>query len=295
MLSGFLILDKFTGMTSRTAVDRASKWFPRKTKLGHTGTLDPLATGVLVLGIGQGTRLTELIHEAHKSYDATIQLGASSDTDDADGEITITPDARIPDESEIVLTIQRFVGLIQQTPPNFSAVRHGGRRAYDLARKGQALELTAKTIRVDAIRMVRYYYPELQLQIDCGKGTYIRSIARDLGQMLGCGGYIQALRRTRIGSFGLDRSVTLESDPMIARSKMIPLIEAVPDFPKLELPKVQREKLGLGGFLKIEQIFETGTEIAITTESGDLHSLAEIDEKGLLRPNKVFIESRQPG
>src|SRR5438105_1078430 len=194
-MNGLLVIDKPSGMTSRDVVNRVQRWFPRKTKLGHTGTLDPLATGVLVVCVGNATRLAEYVQRMPKTYSATIVLGARSDTDDADGTVTPAPGIAAPPLRQLRDALGAFVGTIAQVPPQFSAAKVTGRRAYALARRGKDVALTARPVTEHAIDLLRYEYPLLELEVRCGKGTYIRALARDLGERLDCGGYIQALRR----------------------------------------------------------------------------------------------------
>src|SRR4051794_35563280 len=179
---GLLVLDKPVGITSRDAVDRALGWFPPKTRVGHTGTLDPLASGVLVLCVGRATRLTEYVQAMGKTYVADVMLGGRSATDDAEGPITLVAVHRIPDRAAVEEALSHFVGRIEQVPPAYSAAKVGGRRAYDLARRGADVALAPRTVRVDAIDVRAFDYPRLTLEVRCGKGTYVRSLARDLGE-----------------------------------------------------------------------------------------------------------------
>lgn len=220
-MNGLLVIDKPPGMTSRDVVNLAQRWFPRRTKIGHTGTLDPLATGVLVLCIGTATRLADTIQRLPKTYATRIRLGATSDTDDADGMITehvATP----PSRDRILTALEEFTGHVQQCPPAFSAIKVNGRRAYDLARQGAAVPLSPRTVRIDAIVIDQYDWPWLDLTITCGKGTYIRSIARDLGAALGTGGLVQTLRRTRVGPFTAADALTLPANADDALKKLLP-------------------------------------------------------------------------
>ncbi len=220
---GFLVVDKPGGMTSRDVVNVAQRWFPRRTKIGHAGTLDPLATGVLVLAIGAATKLVERVQAMGKTYRTRILLGFTSDTDDADGNLSPTPAGAIPSEAAIRDLLPRFVGEILQLPPRVSALKIDGRRAYDLARQGKNVKLEPRPVRVDAIRLLSYEWPHLDLEIDCGKGTYIRSIARDVGEALGCGGLVQTLQRTRIGEFTAEISLGIDVSPESARSNLLPM------------------------------------------------------------------------
>lgn len=221
-MNGWLVIDKAGGMTSRDAVNRVQRWFPRGTKIGHTGTLDPLATGVLVLCVGSTTKLAHVVQGMAKSYAATVRLGATSDTDDADGTVTPTPAAVPPTEAGVRAALAGFVGEITQLPPAYSALKVNGRRAYDLARAGTDVTLAARPVRVDDIRLTAYEWPFAAVEIDCGKGTYVRSIARDLGAKLGVGGLVATLRRTRVGPFTAEMGVGVDADPSAGRAKLLP-------------------------------------------------------------------------
>ena len=214
-LQGILNLDKPAGLTSARAVGVVKRLLPRGTKIGHAGTLDPFATGVLLLLVGKATKSCERLMDAAKQYEATVRLGATTATDDpespqvpwqrADGS-PVEP----PTPAAVEAALPRFVGLIQQRPPPFSAMKVAGRRAYDLARAGTEVRLEARPVRVYGIDLIGYAWPEVHLRVDCGRGTYIRSIARDLGEALDCGGHLTALRRTAIGPFRAADAVTLE-------------------------------------------------------------------------------------
>ncbi|MFO0936266.1 MAG: tRNA pseudouridine(55) synthase TruB [Gemmataceae bacterium] len=219
-LNGFLVVDKPGGMTSRDVVNRIQRILPRRTKIGHTGTLDPLATGVLVLCIGSATKLADRVQAMGKSYLARIRLGATSDTDDRDGIVSVTPNPVPPALESIQAALRAFTGTIQQTPPNYSAVKVGGRRAHDLARAGRTLELTSRPVTVYRIEIRGYTWPDLDLEIDCSKGTYIRSIARDLGQALEVGGLIDSLRRTKVGHFFAEQGVGIDVDEELIRRSL---------------------------------------------------------------------------
>jgi tRNA pseudouridine55 synthase len=289
-LDGLLVLDKPGGITSRGAVDRALNWFPRRLRIGHTGTLDPLATGVLVLCLGSATRLVEYVQRMNKTYRSIFCLGARSDTDDADGIVTPVSDAAVPDRHTINEALAGFIGTIDQVPPAYSAAKVTGQRAYDLARQGEEVHLLARPVRIDAITVLRWEPPELEVEVCCGKGAYIRSLARDLGEKLGCGAYVRALRRTRIGPFTEDQAVRLSVDSETARSHLLPPALAVADLPRLVLAQRERERLKNGQVIPWPEGF-SGTEVeaAVFAESGALAAVVEVDgENRLLRPAKVF-------
>jgi tRNA pseudouridine55 synthase len=222
-IDGFLIVDKPAGMTSRDAVNRIQRQLPRKTRIGHTGTLDPLATGVLVLCIGRATKLADTVQAMGKVYRTAIRLGATSTTDDADGEVRERDGGLEVTEQRILSLLPQFVGVVQQVPPAFSALKVQGRRAYDKARRGEEVVLNPRSVRIDRIDLLSYRWPDLVLEIACGKGTYIRSIARDLGQALGCGGYVRELRRFCVGPFEAERAVGVDADRAMVLSHLIPI------------------------------------------------------------------------
>ena len=276
---GLLVLDKPSGITSRDAVDRAAKWFPRKTRIGHAGTLDPLATGVLVLGIGQATRLIEYVQAMPKVYETRIVLGATSDTDDADGTIRINEAARPVEDGALREAIARFVGEIEQIPPAYSAAHVAGRRAHQLARRGLEVILAPRRVRIDRIDVRDFTWPTLDLEVHCGKGTYIRSIARDLGAALGVGGYVAELRRTRIGTFRLEDAITLETGP----GRLLPMKAALSALPSITLGEEAAKKLRFGKTIDVEG----EGEVAVLDELGELVAIGRIQD-GVLKSEKVI-------
>ncbi len=210
---GVLLVDKPGGMTSHDVVARARKALGTR-KIGHAGTLDPMATGLLILGVEAATRLLTFIVGLDKTYEATIRLGASTDTDDADGEIVAVTDAAAVDSAAVSSAIADLTGEISQVPSRVSAIKVAGRRAYDLARAGEEVELAARTVTVSRfdVRDERRDggFLDLDVVVDCTSGTYIRALARDLGAALGVGGHLTALRRTRIGPFGVEDAASVD-------------------------------------------------------------------------------------
>ena len=216
---GLLVIDKPLGLTSMD-VCRRVRWrlvqagAPKRVKVGHGGTLDPLATGVLVVMVGKATRLCERVMAGQKAYETSVDLSAFSTTDDAEGERTaVTPDGGPPTRERVERVCAGFVGTIMQRPPAYSAIKLGGRRAYDMARAGEVVQIQARPVVVHAVRVCGYEYPSLTLSIDCGRGVYVRSLARDIGLALGTGGYLTALRRTRVGRWTIDQARTLAGMP----------------------------------------------------------------------------------
>jgi tRNA pseudouridine55 synthase len=285
MMNGLLVIDKPGGMTSRDAVNRVQKWFPRKTKIGHTGTLDPLATGVLVVCVGAATRLADYVQAMGKSYSSRFRLGATSATCDADGDVTETPNASPPTRLRIDEALARFVGVIEQVPPAVSALKVDGRRAHDLVREGKSVELAARPVRIDAIRVTGYEWPFLDVEVDCGKGTYIRSIARDLGSVLGCGGLVQTLRRTRVGPFAAEQGVHLDADPTSV--KLLPMSAAMAGMEQVRLDAEEMRRFRQGQSVRSGMRLAEATELAVLSESGELLGIGAV-ERGQIKPQVVF-------
>lgn len=222
MPDGFLNINKPLNLTSAHALNRVKRSLPRGTKLGHAGTLDPLASGVLVAMVGKYTKLCETVMGQPKQYRAVIRLGATSDTDDAEGPITARNDITAqPSAEQIDAVLATFLGTIQQMPPAFSALKIGGKRACDRVRAGETVELKPRAIRIDAIARLDYAWPDLTVLVDCGRGTYVRSLARDIGAALGTGGYLAGLVRTRVGAFRIENAASLE---MLAEQGVEPFL-----------------------------------------------------------------------
>ncbi len=290
---GLLVFDKPAGITSRAVVNTVQRWFPRGTAVGHTGTLDPFATGVLVVCVGAATRLTEYVQDMPKSYRSVFLLGQRSDTDDITGRVESVPVARPPERERVATCLRGFQGEIQQTPPAFSAARVGGRRAYHLARKGQEVSLEARPVRVERFDLLAYDFPRLEVEVKCGKGTYIRSLARDLGEQLGCGGLVAELRRTRIGPFDPGLALPLDADPETARRSLLPLDAAVHGLPRVVLSAPELTRLRQGQTLPLPPATETTAPatVAVYSESARFAAIATADPFArTLRPEKVLPE-----
>ena len=208
-MSGLLVVDKPLGWSSMDVV-RKVRDAAGFVKTGHGGTLDPLATGVVICCIGSATKAVESLMGMPKVYDTRIDLSAFTKTDDAEAEREEVEVPTPPTEDEVRAALDTFVGEIEQVPPLYSAVHVDGKRAYKLARKGEEVELEARTVRIDSIELLAYDYPHLRILVHCGKGVYVRSLARDLGKALGTGGYLTGLRRTAVGPYTVEEAVTAE-------------------------------------------------------------------------------------
>lgn len=214
-ISGMLLIDKPLGYTSMgvCATIRGklkAGGAPKRIKVGHGGTLDPLATGLLVVLVGRATKLSDRIMADAKEYTTTIDLGVRNETHDLEAETVPVEVPCPPTRGDVDGVLSRFIGTIEQVPPAHSAMKVGGKRAYALARAGEVPPLVARPVRIDAIEVIGYAWPRLELRISCGKGTYIRSLARDIGAALGTGGVLTALRRTRSGAFSVEDATTLD-------------------------------------------------------------------------------------
>ena len=209
-MDGFLVLDKPLGRTSSDCVVFVRKRLPRGTAIGHGGTLDPMASGVLPVCVGAATRLFDYIIDKQKTYVAELRLGVTTDTQDATGTVLSETDADIPEEA-VRAVWPRFVGDILQTPPMYSAIKRGGKRLYELARRGERVDIEPRPCHVDDVRLTaKLGKNRYRLEIDCGKGVYIRTLCHDIGAALGCGGHMAALTRTRAGVFTLENALALE-------------------------------------------------------------------------------------
>ncbi|KRE21308.1 pseudouridine synthase [Bosea sp. Root483D1] len=206
---GWVVLDKPVGMTSTHAVAVVKRAYAAK-KAGHAGTLDPLASGLLPIALGEATKTVPFVMDGRKAYEFTVAWGSQTDTDDTEGKVVATSEDR-PDETAIAALLPRFTGTIQQVPPKFSAIKIAGERAYDLARDGEEVTLQARPVEITALRIVRHDGPTTTFEAECGKGTYVRAIARDLGLALGCLGHVAHLRRTRVGPFSVAEAATVET------------------------------------------------------------------------------------
>ena len=290
-VSGWLIIDKPAGVTS-TAVVNKVKWAFTAQKAGHAGTLDPAATGLLAVALGEATKTVALITDALKCYRFTVTFGAATTTDDAEGEVIERSELR-PGDAEIAAALAGFRGQIQQVPPQFSAVKVDGERAYDLAREGEEMDLVARPLWVDSLEIIsRPDADHLELEMVCGKGGYVRSIARDLGRTLGCLGHVQSLRRIWSGPFDLEASVSMEQIEALARSPEIdallqPIELALADLPELPATPEGAARLRNGNpGMVIASGIEWGT-LAWASHQGRALAIGHY-RSGELHPNRVL-------
>jgi tRNA pseudouridine55 synthase len=297
-ISGALVVDKPVGMTSHDVVQAIRNGTGLR-RAGHTGTLDPRASGVLVILVGPAVRLSEYVSASDKRYQAIIRLGGSTDTFDAEGKVTLTKDPLNITEEQFNTALQTFVGEIEQTPPPYSAVKVQGRKAYEMARQGEEVDLTPRKITVHHLEVLEWAPPEVVIDVHCSSGTYVRSLANDLGVMLGCGAYLVGLRRTKSGRFSLRDSVPLRKlQEAFAAGNwyqyLIPAAEALGDWPAVELNPDEVEGVRHGHRVKV--VGEpTETKVRGVSTQGELVALMEVvvneDGSREWQPRKVFFTS----
>ena len=290
-LFGFLNINKPSGITSRRVVDHVQRMV-RPAKVGHAGTLDPLASGVLVVGVGHATRLFEYLQQMTKSYRGTFLLGQSSTTEDIEGEITTLVNPPRPSHRDLAAAAARLTGDISQRPPAYSALKVQGRRAYAVARSGQEVELVPRTIRVDRFEIVEYDYPLVMAEIVCSSGTYVRSLGRDLAEHLGTAAVMSALVRTSIGPFTLDAAVEMDAIDRgtIDRLMLSPLLALESIMPTREVPSQNLPRLANGQPMVLD--LPAGCEqVAAVDPTGHLVAILERREDGRFWPAKFFPQA----
>jgi tRNA pseudouridine55 synthase len=285
---GLLNLDKPAGVTSRDVVNRVQR-LVKPHKVGHCGTLDPLATGVLVIALGPATRLVEYVQRMPKTYRGTFLLGRSSDTEDIEGQVTLLPASPIPTCEQLQSAIPQFLGTIQQTPPAFSALKVAGQRSYDLARRGQTAEHQPRPVEIHAIELIRYAYPELELLIRCGSGTYIRSLGRDLARAVGTEAVMSALRREAIGPFQAAESLPANDLALqLLEENLQPPILALGEMPQVVVSANEQRRLAIGQSID-GPAHAAANELTAVNDTGQLVAILEPDGRGAWKPAKNFV------
>jgi len=302
-MNGFLNLNKPTGITSHDAVARVRRLAGRGVKVGHAGTLDPAADGVLPLALGQATRLIEYLADARKGYRAVVRLGVATSTDDAEGAVVAERPVPALSAGDVERALGAFRGPIMQVPPMYSALHHEGKRLYELARAGEHVELAARPVTIYRLQLIHFEAADfgqveqsqnprskITLEVECSKGTYIRAIARDLGAALGSGAHLAALTRTFVGALALEGAVTLaalEADPARLPALLLPPESAVADWPALHLDAAQVALVRNGRALRLATPPAEGERLRAHAPDGAL--LALLRRSGdEWRPDKVF-------
>ncbi len=291
-VSGWVIIDKPPGITSTSVVNKV-KWAYDARKAGHAGTLDPAATGLLAVALGEATKTVPYVTDAEKCYRFMVRFGAATDTDDAEGQVIDTRDMR-PTDDDIRAGLAAFTGNILQVPPQYSAVKVDGQRAYDLAREGESLDLVARHLNVSHLVMLKRPDPDhALLEMICGKGGYVRAIARDLGAALGCLGHVQWLRRVWSGPFHVDDAVTLDQIDAAARSPQIraylrPLEIGLVGLPRLAVTHANAGLLRHGNAAAVTGHQPDFDALAWAAENGQPVALGHV-RHGILYPSRVFV------
>jgi len=291
--SGFVVVDKPAGRTSHDVVDEARRWFGTR-RVGHLGTLDPQATGVLPLAIRGATKLIPFMDGAVKGYDGTIILGSETDTLDREGVVLRQFSGSLPDRATVEEALTKFRGDIQQIPPMYSAVKKNGVPLHKLARRGEEVERDPKWVTIEGLELTRFESPEFDVRVRCSSGTYVRVIAADLGEALGCGAHLGALRRTQSGPFLLEASHTVEEfeaavEAGTIESMMVPMDEAL-GFPIHRVAGEQQIRLQNGGDLPSGDLprMPPGARISILDAAGDFLAVAELRADRRLWPLRVL-------
>ncbi|MEW4487447.1 tRNA pseudouridine(55) synthase TruB [Thalassoglobus sp. JC818] len=294
---GVLNLNKPSDWTSRDVVNRVSRLAGRRVKCGHAGTLDPLATGVLVVCLGPATRLMPLIHQHHKTYRGRFLLGVRSNTDDIEGELEYLDGKPVPNRKEIEAILPEFTGTIEQIPPVYSAIKVNGERAYKAARRGEDVEIPARTVTIEKLELTDLDEKSFELTLECGTGTYVRSLGRDIAQRLGTEAAMSSLERTSVGPFHVDQAIDVEHlNREVFESAVIPPLTALPHLPRLVVDQQTLQRLVFGQKIRVtdleieESLLQGISEsdpIAVVDEEQQLAGIAEIREE-LLRPKMMF-------
>lgn len=295
-ISGWLVLDKPLGITSTKAVSIIRAIFDAQ-KAGHAGTLDPAASGVLPIALGEATKTVPFAMDGAKSYEFTVRWGQETNTDDAEGEVTSTTDVR-PNKDQIEAILPSYVGLISQVPPKFSAIKLAGQRAYDMARDGEDFEIAARNVQIDGLELVSCLDNDSAVfKVYCGKGTYVRSLARDFGRELGCFGHVTALRRTFVKPFGLNEMISLEKLEELSHKSadrsdllacLLPIDAVLDDILAVSVDREQTLAIKQGRAIIMRgRDGPINEDIVLAVHRGKPVALASV-EKGMLKPKRVF-------
>jgi tRNA pseudouridine55 synthase len=292
-VNGVLLLDKPGGVTSNVALQTARRLL-NAAKAGHTGTLDPMATGLLPLTFGEATKFSADLLNADKSYRATLRLGVTTSTGDADGEVLATHNVAVTD-ADLDAVLPRFVGPIEQVPPMHSALKRDGRPLYELAREGAEVERTPRQITVHRLILVERRGDLVVVDVDCSKGTYVRVLAEDIGRALGCGAHLSALRRTRAGRLNIDDAVslsTLEAIPLEARrARLLPEDELLASLATVRLDDAHAERFRQGQRLALDAE-PRGHRVRVYGGTNELLGTATISEWGVVEPERLITNEK---
>lgn len=290
---GVFLLDKPQGMSSNDILQKVKRLF-QANKAGHTGALDPLATGMLPICLGEATKFSQFLLDSDKRYQVTAKLGERTDTSDAEGQVVETRAVNIG-EAEIITALEQFRGDILQVPTMFSALKHNGKPLYEYARQGITVEREARPITIFELRFIEYVAPYLTLEVHCSKGTYIRTLVDDLGEVLGCGAHVTVLRRLAVANYPIEAMMSYadlqnlsENQPLEELDKyLLPLDTAVESLPKLNLTAEQTKAVGFGQRVKFENNDQIYGQVRLFSDNMQFLGVAEITTDNAIRPSRM--------
>lgn len=290
---GVFLLDKPQGMSSNDILQKVKRLF-QANKAGHTGALDPLATGMLPICLGEATKFSQFLLDSDKRYQVTAKLGERTDTSDAEGQVAETRAVNVG-EAEIIAALDQFRGDILQVPTMFSALKHNGKPLYEYARQGITVEREARPITIFELHFIAYSAPYLTLEVHCSKGTYIRTLVDDLGEVLGCGAHVTVLRRLAVANYPIEAMMSYENLQNLSENQplevldqhLLPLDTAVESLPKINLTAEQTKAVGFGQRIKFENIDQTYGQVRLFSENGQFLGVAEITNDNVIRPSRM--------
>ena len=294
-IHGVFLLDKPQGMSSNDIMQKVKRIF-QANKAGHTGALDPLATGMLPICLGEATKFSQFLLDADKRYLVTAKLGERTDTSDAEGQIVETRDVNVK-TPEILTALEQFRGNILQVPTMFSALKHNGKPLYEYARQGITVEREARPITIFELNFIEYNAPYLTLEVHCSKGTYIRTLVDDLGEVLGCGGHVTMLRRTAVADYPTEKmldwhalqSLAEQQDLALLDALLLPMDTAVAKLPALTLNESQTQGIGFGQRIKFDNPNRLQGQVRLFSHENRFLGVAVIDENNVIRPQRLVV------
>ena len=293
-IDGVFLLDKPQGMSSNDIMQKVKRLF-QANKAGHTGALDPLATGMLPICLGEATKFSQFLLDADKRYVVTAKLGERTDTSDAEGQLVETRPVNV-ETSQILTALEQFRGDILQVPTMFSALKHNGKPLYEYARAGITVEREARPITIFGINFIEYQAPSLTLEVHCSKGTYIRTLVDDLGEVLGCGAHVTVLRRTAVADYPAEKMMTWDALQALAEQgdldqHLLPIDTAVSKLPALKLNAEQSKGIGFGQRVKFANEAKLRGQVRLFSDKNIFLGVALIDDNNVIRPQRLITQS----
>lgn len=293
-IHGVFLLDKPQGMSSNDVLQKVKRIF-QANKAGHTGALDPLATGMLPICLGEATKFSQFLLDSDKRYLVTAKLGERTDTSDAEGEIVETREVNVT-KSDILATLEQFRGDILQVPTMFSALKHNGKPLYEYARAGITIEREARPITIFELNFIEYTSPFLTLEVHCSKGTYIRTLIDDLGEVLGCGAHVTMLRRTAVANYPIDKMISYadlqnlaENQPLVELDKhLLAMDTAVSALAKINLTEQQTKAVGFGQRVRFDNLHQIYGLVRLYSDNAQFLGVAEVTRDNVIHPNRMI-------